>query len=243
MIKFLRGAAVVLLITLFGIGALFIRYCIFPFTKTQMKKYEMLQKSWKFYIRLLKSLKIINLKIEDEEKIKSIKNSIIVSTHPSFADIVILMSIIPHSTCFVAEKLARNPFFKGIVKLLFILDVQSIDEWLNNALEKLDAGLNVIIFPMGGRHKKEETPKIRRGAALIAQKSHKNIVMLNLETDFDFLQNNQPIYKAGEETVQYLLEYLGQIDTNSFLEKYPDEVTFKTEVTKQISTNLYKKQS
>ena len=67
--------------------------------------------------------------------------------------------------------------------------------------------------------------------------------MLNLKSDSDFLQINQPIYDAGDKTVKYNLSYIGKIDTKEFLKKYPDEVTFKTEVTKQISTSLYKKQN
>lgn len=240
MIKLIRSITIISLFAFFGFGALFIRYFIFPFQKTVTEKHKTIQKSWQFFIWLIKKLHMIKLEIDNLEKISNIKNSIIVSTHPSFIDIVILMSIIPNSTCFVAKKLARNPFFKGIVDLLFILEVQSIDEWLNNTCKKLDSGLNVIIFPMGLRHKKIETPKIRRGTALIAQKSQKNIVMINLETNFDFLQTNQPIYEAGNKPVIYTVEYLGEINTKEILNKYPDEVTFKTIITKEISSTLYK---
>ena len=239
MIRFKRGMTVVFLFAFFGLGALYIRYLIFPFQKTRMQNYETLQKSWRWFIGLLEKLDVINLNINNLEKIKNIKNSIIVSTHPSFIDIVILMSLIPHSTCFVAPKLAKNPFFKGMVNLLFILDVESIECWLNESCKKLDEGLNVIIFPMGGRHDNNEHPKIRRGAALIAQKSRKNIVALNLKTDSRFLQGHQPIYDAGEKTVQYFLDYTDEINTEEFLEKYPDTVTFKTEVTKKITKTLY----
>lgn len=240
MIKLIRTTISIFLCIIFAFGALFIRYCIFPFQKSKTKNYETLQKSWQFFVWLLRKLQIIQLKIEDEEKILNIKNSIIVSTHPSFIDIVILMSIIPYSTCFVAEKLARNPFFKGIVDLLFILEVTSIDEWLGNTCEKLKEGMNVIIFPMGRRHRKAEMPKIRRGAALIAQKSQKNIVTLRLETSFDFLQINQPLYDIGDKPVLYTLKYSGSINTKEFLNKYSDFVTFKTEITRQISKKIYK---
>ena len=239
MIKFIRSITVVIMLILFGFGALFIRYFIFPFQKTREENYKTLQKSWQFYIRLLEIFKILNLKVNDEEKIKNIKNSIIVSTHPSFVDIVILMSIIPNSTCFVAEKLAHNPFFKGMVKLLFIIDNSSTDVWLKDACEKLDSGLNVIIFPMGGRHKMDAQPKIRRGTALMALKSQKNIVVLHLKNSFDFLQKGQPVYKVDEKPTEYTLDYIGEINTTDFLAKYPDEVTFKTEITKQITKTLY----
>ena len=237
--KYLRGFGVVFLFAFFGVGALFIRYCIFPFQKTKAENYQTLQKSWQFFIWLISKTGVVNVTVEDLEKIKNIKNSIIVSTHPSFIDIVILMSIIPYSTCFVAPKLAKNPFFRGMVELLFILDTNSIDEWLNNSLEKLNEGLNLIIFPMGIRHDRNEFPKIRRGTSLIALKSKKNIIALDIQSDTKFLQAHQPIYEAGEKTVEYTIKYLTEINTEEFLEKYPDEVTFKTELTKKITKTLY----
>lgn len=240
MIKCLRSCAIVFLFAFFGIGALILRYCIFPFQKSVIENRKALEKSWKFFVKLLIKTGIINIEVSSLEKIRSIKNSIIVSTHPSFIDILILMSIIPNSTCFVAEKLAKNPFFRGIVDLLFILETKSIECWLDASCNKLNEGLNLIIFPMGIRHKKNEHPKIRRGTALIAQKSKKNIVLLHLETDFDFLQINQPIYEGGNHTVTYSLDYLGEIDVEKQLEQCPDEVAFKTAVTKEISDILYK---
>jgi len=239
LIGIIRGLNTIFCFVIFGIGALIIRYTVFPFQKGRMENYETLQKSWQFFIWLLKAVRLIKLEVNDIEKIKSIKNSIIVSTHPSFIDIVILMSIIPHSTCFVASKLSNNPFFKGMVSLLFIIEGQAMDKWVNQACEMLDSGLNIIIFPMGTRHHKNEFLKIRKGAALIAQKSGKNIEMLKIKNSFDYLQIHQPIYDAGLEEVLYTIDYLGELNTQEYLEKFPDEVTFKTEVTKEITKNLY----
>jgi len=241
MIKFIRGFITIFCFIFYGISALIFNYFVFPIQKSKYEQYEILRKSWSFFIQLLLKLHIIRLNVTNIDKIKNIKNSIIVSTHPSFIDIVVLMSIIPYSTCFVANRLAKNFFLKGIVKLLFLIETQSVDELIEATCSKLNDGLNVIIFPMGIRHRKNETPRIRRGTALIAQKSRKNIVMLDLETDYDFLQINQPIYDAGDKPILYSLEYLGQIDTKEFIEKYPDEVTFNTKITKYISKTLYKR--
>ena len=236
-----RSFILISLFVFFGLGAVALRYCVFSFQKDKMKNYETLQKTWKFVVWLLNFFRLIDLRVENIEKLRGIKNSVIVSTHPSFIDIIILMSIIPYSTCFVAERLAQNPFLKGIVNLLFILEGQDTDKWIRDASEMLDNGLNVIIFPMGIRHRKSETPRIRRGASHLAQKTGKNIVMLGLENSFDFLQIHQPFYDAGSEPVIYNLSYLGEIKTEEYIEKYSDEVTFKTQVTKEITRKLYKK--
>lgn len=240
MIKFIRGITVIFLFAFFGTCAPIIRYLIFPFQKSKQENYRTLQKSWQFFVWLIKKFKIINIKINNIKKIQNIRNSIIISTHPSFIDIVILMSIIPNSTCFVAKKLVKNPFFKGMVELLFILETDDINDWLEKCNKKLDEGLNLIIFPMGTRHWGDERPKIKRGTALIAQKTCKNIVALDIKTNTKFLYVNQPIYDAGEKPVEYLIDYLEEINTKEYLDKFEDEVTFKTQLTKKITQILYK---
>ncbi len=240
----IRNSILVFAFLIFGIGALLVRYCVFPFQKLFVKKgenekimyLETLQKTWKFIIGLLKVTKIIEVNA-DIDKLRNIKNKIIVSTHPSFIDIVILISIIPHSTCFVAEKLAKNPFFKGMVELLFILE--GGENWEKTASAMISDGINIIIFPMGSRHKNDETPKIRRGTALLALKSKKNIEILNIKTSSAFLQGGQPFYQAGCEPVKYDISYIGEINTEEFIQKYPDEVTFKTELSKEIARRIY----
>lgn len=240
MSRFLRSFCLAIIFGIFGIGALYIRYVMFPFQKTKKRNHVTLQNSWIFIIFLLKFCKVIRLNKEELDKIRGIKNSIIVSTHPSFIDIVILMSVIPYSTCFVSEKLSRNPFLKGVVNHLFILEGQDLDKWMNEACQKIDEGMNVIIFPMGTRHKKGEKMKIRRGASMLALKSHKDIVMLDIQTSEDFLQKHQLFCDAGKKIIDYKIEVLGTLKTEEYIEKYPDEVTFKTEVTKQIAKTLYR---
>lgn len=240
----IRNSILVFAFGIFGIGALIVRYIVFPTQKLfiksnecyKIKCLEILQKTWKFIIGLLKITKIIEV-YADIEKLKNIKNKIIVSSHPSFLDIVILISIIPHSTCLVANKIAKNPFFKGMVDLLFILE--GSENWENLAFEMMKNGINIIVFPMGSRHKNNETPKIRRGSALLALNSQKDITVLNIKTSAAFLQSGQPFYDAGSEPVKYNISYTGEIETKEFIEKYPDEVTFKTELSKEIARKIY----
>ena len=239
MIRIVRSFLSVFLFLYFGVGALYVRFCVFPFQKNKSDSYKTLQNSWIFFIKLMQKLKILKLEINNLDKIRNIKNSIIVSTHPSFIVIVVLMSIIPNSTCFVAERLSKNLLLKDIVKLLFIVNNQSVDDMIKETSKKFDENLNLIIFPMGIRHRKNEYPQIRRGTSLIASKTGRIIVMLNLETSYDFLQINQPFYDIGSEPVIYSIDYLGKIVTEDYKKQYPDDVTFRTEVTKQITKTLY----
>ena len=99
--KFLRSCLVVFSFTLFGVGSLLVGFFVFPlikfFVKEEASRYDCFSKtvhcSWKIFVAFLQLVKVLRLDIEDYEKIKNIKNSLIVSTHPSYIDVLILLCV------------------------------------------------------------------------------------------------------------------------------------------------------
>ena len=124
-----------------------------------------------------------------------------------------------------------------MVKHLFI--IEGADDWLEDTCKKIDEGMNIIVFPMGGRHKKDQRPRIHRGASLIAYRSHKDIYVLHIYNSFEFLQKGVPAYESDYKVIDYNVSYVDKINTQEFLDKYNDEITFKTELTKCISKKVY----
>lgn len=245
----LRGYLVVICFVIFGIGTIVVGNIIFPLIKLLFpRKYRLntysnvIQTSWSVFVKFLILINIIDLDIKDIEKLKNIKKSVIVSTHPSFIDGVILISLIPKTTCLVAERLSTNPITKQIVNTMFIISGNSLNKIVEDSSKMLENDFNVLIFPSGIRHKKNEYPKIRKGAALIAINSKRNIVPINLTTDIDFLQINEPVNKPVKKQVIYSVEVGEEIDTLKYIQKYKDdELVQKREISKEISKRLYKK--
>ena len=212
MIKFFRSVLVLFCFGIFGAGACIINFLLFPSAKIFIKKEklndfysETIHKVWRFFTNFLIFTGVMKLNIKDRKEIEQIKNKIIVSTHPSFIDVVILIGLIPRTTCIAKEALARNPIMKNILNTIFITNEANLEEFQKQTKELLDEGFNVIIFPSGIRHRKNEFPKIKKGAALIALNAKRNIVPLKLYTDFDFLFIHQPVWQAGEKPVVFSL--------------------------------------
>ena len=245
----LRGLIVVICFFIFGVGSIVMGNIVFPLIKiivpqkNKLNTYSnFVRNAWSFFVKFLILIKIIDIKTEDLEKIKNIKNSIIVSTHPSFIDGVILISLIPKTTCLVAERLSSNSITKNIVNTMFIISGASLDSIVESATEMLENDFNVLIFPSGRRHKANEFPKIRKGAALIAIKSKKDIVPIRLTTDTEFLQINEPINKPVQKQVIYSLNICPKIEVLKHIDNYKDdELLQKREITKEISKYLYNK--
>lgn len=233
--KQLRSLITVISFFIFGAGAVVLNFLVFPFIKNNKELCsDIIHCLWKFFIKALIFIKMIRLDIKNFHKIE---NKVIVSTHPSFIDIIILIGLIPRSTCFVKKELAHNPILKNLINSIFITNEVELEELKEQSKKMLDRGFNVIIFPSGIRHRKNEFPKIKKGASLIALNAGKNIVPVKMFTSEDFLFINQPFYAAGSHNVIFEIETKDEIRLDDY--KNESEIITKREITKQIEKSLY----
>ena len=231
----IRSAMVFISFFVFGCGAVLLNFFVFPFIKNnKFLCSDIIHYAWKFFVNFMIMLGLFKLEIK---KLSKIENKIIVATHPSFIDIVILIALIPNSTCFVKKELAHNPILKNLVNSIFITNEVDLDELKSKSKEMLDMGFNVIIFPSGIRHRRNEFPKIKKGASLVALNSNKNIIPIKFFTDYDFMFINQPFYEVGEHRVTFEVEQMPEINVQDFISD--SEIVSKKKITQQIEKSLY----
>lgn len=233
--KYIRSILAVFCFFIFGIGAVILNFLLFPFIKNNKELCsDIIHNTWRFFVNLMMFLKLFRL---DVKKLKKIENKVIVSTHPSFIDIVILIALIPRSTCFVKKELAYNPILKNLVTSIFITNEVELDELKAESKKMLDRGFNVIIFPSGIRHRRDEFPKIRKGASLVALNAGKNIVPVRMFSDRDFLFINQPFYAVSDRCVNFEIEQMREINIADFIGE--SEIITKQRLTNKIEDELY----
>ena len=233
--KYIRSIFAVFCFFIFGIGAVILNFLLFPFIKNNKELCsDIIHNTWRFFVNLMMFLKLFRL---DVKKLKKIENKVIVSTHPSFIDIVILIALIPRSTCFVKKELAYNPILKNLVTSIFITNEVELDELKSESKKMLDRGFNVIIFPSGIRHRRDEFPKIRKGASLVALNAGKNIVPVRMFSDRDFLFINQPFYAVSDRCVNFEIEQMREINIADFIGE--SEIITKQRLTNKIEEELY----
>ena len=233
--KYIRSILAVFCFFIFGIGAVILNFLLFPFIKNNKELCsDIIHCTWKFFVNLMMFLKLFRL---DIKKLSKIKNKVIVSTHPSFIDILILIALIPRSTSFVKKELAHNPILKNLVTSIFITNEVELEELKSESKKMLDRGFNVIIFPSGIRHRRDEFPKIRKGASLVALNAGKNIVPFKMFSDRDFLFINQPFYAVSDRCVNFEIEQMHEINIADFI--CESEIITKQRLTHKIEEELY----
>lgn len=221
---------------MFTVGAILLGILIFPtvkfFSKGE-KDYKqrcaaIVNKLWFLLIKYLKLIQIIDF--EYDKKITKIENKIIVASHPSFIDIVLLIALIPNSLCLAKNSILNNFIMRNIVKSLYITNDGTIDDFLAKSKKALDYGFNIIIFPTGKRVDEGEEVQIHKGAAKLSILTKKPIVPIKITTSEPFLTKNRSIFQIGKNIVNFQLEIGEEINPDVCFEENMTEISLRNKI-------------
>ncbi|MGN0014254.1 MAG: lysophospholipid acyltransferase family protein [Candidatus Gastranaerophilaceae bacterium] len=241
MIRFMRSCFALFTYILFALGAMVIGFIIFPllriFSNNPKKEAsKIIYKSWHFLILYLTFFKII--KINYPKELTEIKNKVIVASHPSYIDIVILIGLIPNSICLAKKNILKNPIMKNIVKMLYITNDTDIDNFKIQSKEVLDSGFNIIIFPAGHRTKNEENIHIHKGAALLAIENNIPIIPIQINVHPSFLQKESCLLDLGDKTAVFDIEMKSEIIPNKVKTDGITEILLRKKICELIKENI-----
>ena len=125
-----------------------------------------------------------NMKTEGRENVPKDTAVIFAANHRTNADPPVVAACSKGRHCFMAkEELFRNPLFGWLIRNLGAVPVsrgKGDMAVIDTAVERLENGTNLMIFPEGTRSKDGKVHRGHTGAALIAAKSGKPIVPVGI---------------------------------------------------------------
>jgi 1-acyl-sn-glycerol-3-phosphate acyltransferase len=214
------------------------RLFIHPTEEFKKRARQLVSDSFRFFIWLMHTLKIVDLKAENMETYKRLSSKVIVANHPSLLDVVMLFSLIPNADCIVAGHL-NHSIVKGIVCQLYILNSQDFDSILKACDKSLKYGNCIVIFPEGTRTPRIGNPVVKRGAARIALSCGCGIIPLHIGgTDKYGLGKKDP-WAAFNPCERYVYEI--KMGTEILPEKYknlPKPVAVRA-LTRDITSSIF----
>lgn len=98
--------------------------------------------------------------------------ALVLANHPTFIDVVVLLSLLPRATCVVKQGLWENPFYRGIVRAAGYVSNADPEALITECATAVAQGQVLVIFPEGTRSTPGESLKFRRGAAHVALQCH-----------------------------------------------------------------------
>ena len=237
--KVLRGLIVLIQMIIFALGALSIGLFIIPISAIFLKDVKhrrfcanVIHKSWKIFTKVMCILGSIKLEISGN--FQDTKGKIIVASHPSLIDIVLLIGLIPNSLCLAKKALLKNPIMYKIVKCLYIINDIDIEEFQQETKKALEDGFNIIIFPTGTRTLPNENIVLHKGAAQIAINANVDIVPITIESDYTLLIKNHFPLDAGTKPALFKITKQEEINISEYKSKNITEIKLRKLITDKI---------
>jgi len=200
----------------FGLGsliaAILLSIFLYPFPVSAERKRSwaraIVRCSTRFYIHSLKALGLLTFELNGIQEL-DVKGQVVVANHPSLLDAVFLMAFFPNVTCIVKASMATNFFTSRMVALAdYIPNSVHGEGMVELAVEALESGQTLVIFPEGTRTENFDKLKFRRGAANIALAANAMLQPIVIDCTPPTLRKHEAWYHVPKTRPHFSFEAL-----------------------------------
>jgi 1-acyl-sn-glycerol-3-phosphate acyltransferase len=185
---------------LFGFAGVLLAVGCFPFlrlvfwrSKSQKVRFarQIVQRAFASFVALMRALGLLTYEVSGQERLNR-SGMLILANHPSLIDVVFLIALVPNANCVIKRGVRRNPFMRGVVLASNYICNDSGAQLIDDCVQSLHEGNNLIIFPEGTRTPITGMPKLLRGAANIAVRGTRDITPVVIHTNSTSLRKGVP---------------------------------------------------
>ena len=211
-----RGVLALLFFLAFGIGALVIGCVLFPpmalFRARRVMRALVLASSRLFvWAARVTGLFRVVVTPEDRARLAAMRGCVVVASHPTLIDVVLLLAFLPNATAVAKAEAGRNFFYSRIVNAAFLVNDDPL-RLLDEAKTLLARGANLVIFPEGTRTPTDAPwRKLHRGAAQVALHVGAPVQCVSITSDPPVLAKGQSAWDVGDRIITFTLSARGEI--------------------------------
>lgn len=199
---------------LFSIGGSLLTALVFPPLRLlpggephrNRRTQALIQRFFSLLIGLLRGLGVMRLELHNAEALSRCRNMLVFANHPSYLDVVVMLSLMPRSSCVVNSRLWGSPFWGGVVRAAGYIRNDAPETLVDDCVAALEGGEPLIIFPEGTRSVPGRPLRMSRGAAHIALRSGRDILPVVLTCDPPTLTKGMPWYHIPRRAFTFRLE-------------------------------------
>lgn len=215
-----RGVLALFFFLAFGIGALVIGCVLFPpmaLFRARRAMRTVVRTSYRLFVwagRMTGLFRVI-LSPEDRARFGAMRGRVVVASHPTLIDVVILLALLPDTTAVAKAAAGRNFFYSRIVNAAFLVNDDPL-RLLDEARDILARGGNLVIFPEGTRTPVDAPQhKLHRGAAQIALHAGAPVQCVSITSDPPVLAKGQAAWDVGDRVIKFTLRARGEIPVDA----------------------------
>jgi 1-acyl-sn-glycerol-3-phosphate acyltransferase len=160
--------------------------------------------TFRSYLNVLEFLGILNADLSELDRLRGQGKLVVAPNHPSLLDAVLVISRMPNTTCIMKASLTNNVFLgRGAGLAGYILN-DTARTMVKSAVERLNEGGHLLIFPEGTRTTQQPVNLHLTGAfALMAKRAAAPIQIVIIESNSPYLGKGWPLWRKPEFPLQY----------------------------------------
>ena len=129
------------------------------------------------------------------DPLRDVPGLIVVANHPSMLDALMLVARLPRSACVMKASLMKNIFLGPGARLARYIRNDSALGMIRCAVDDLQQGGQLVLFPEGTRTTQAPVNRFRPGFTLIAKRANVPIQTVFIDTDSPYLRKGWPIWR------------------------------------------------
>lgn len=157
-------------------------------------------------MRVLERTGCMRLETSGLNRLDNAGGALILANHPSYIDVVALISVLPQANCVVKGSLWRNPFYWGVVRAAGYINNTSPAAVVKSCADALCAGEPLILFPEGTRTIPGEALRFRRGAAHVILQAETTVIPVLISCDPPTLTKGERWWVAPKRPFTFRIE-------------------------------------
>lgn len=209
-----RAGVIGVCFILFGIGGVCLGLGIFPLMRLlpgdadtkRGRARRLIGLCFRALVGFLRGLRVMTVEFHGEEHLQPPRNVLVLANHPTYLDVVLLLSRMPGADCVVKSGLWRNIFFRGVVREADYVSNSTPESLIDSCAAVLGQGRSLLVFPEGTRTVPGQPLHFLRGSAHIAIKSRCDILPVILRCDPPVLTKNRRWYHMPPHPFHFRLE-------------------------------------
>ncbi len=151
---------------------------------------------FRLLVRTLVATGCMRLQTRGLDRLARTRGTLVLANHPTYIDVVVLISLMPQANCVVKGALWRNPFYWGIVRAAGYINNASPEGIIEACAEALRQGETLLLFPEGTRTTPGQKLRFQRGAAHVALKARAVVTPILISCDPPTLTKRCPWWLA-----------------------------------------------
>ena len=174
----------------------------------QVRARRLISAAFSLFVWTACTSRLISLRVTGMEHVDPDGGQLILASHPTLIDVVILISLFPQVDCVIKQAVMVNPVLGVSVRAANYISNREPADLLDSCVARLRTGVSLLLFPEGTRSVNGEPLKFKLGAAEVALRASANILPVVISCEPQMLAKHVPWYRIPPSRPHFSISIL-----------------------------------